>query len=95
MSHSVKLKKVRSVGAADGHAFNLHLFRGSNGICAWYLGPANLASDELSIPYLPRSAETPAPLAIVRAIEAAEAAKCKLCVIDPDDLWGSAWQAGC
>ena len=94
MSASFKLKKVRDVGAADGH-FTVHLFKSPSGlICAWYLGPVSLAAGKLNIPYLSPSSETRAPIAIIRAIEAAEAAKSKLCVVDPDDLWGSAWQAG-
>ena len=95
LANSLKLKKVRNVGATDGQSFAVHLFRGSGGsVCAWYLGPVSLVSDKLTIPYLSPSTETRAPIAIVRAIEAAESAQSKLFIVDPDDLWGSAWQAG-
>ena len=95
MSDSFKLQKVRTIGAADGQALTVHLFRGLSGsICAWYLGPVRLVSDKLTIPYLSPSAETRAPIAIVRAIEAAKVARSTVCIVDPDDLWGLAWQAG-
>ena len=95
MSHPFKLRKVRSVDAADGQSFTVHLYKGSGGfICAWYLGPVSLASDELTIPYLSPSTETRAPIAIVRAIEAAGTTRSKVCIVDPDDLWDAAWQVG-
>ena len=70
----------------------VHLFKGSSGsVCAWYLGPVRIVSERLEIPYLPPSAETRASIAVIRAIAAAGPAHPKLCIVDTDDLWESAW----
>ena len=45
------------------------------------------------MPYLPRSAETRAAVAVMRAIAAAREGRAALCLIDPEDLWEPAWSA--
>ena len=44
------------------------------------------------MPYLPRSSETRATVALMRAIAAANEGRTALCLVDPEDLWEPAWR---
>lgn len=87
-------KKVRSIDETDGSGVFVHLFTNSSGrVCGWFIGPLVCGSTgAMDVPYLPRSLETAAPLAVVRAIEIARDLTVSLCVVDPHDLWEPAWQ---
>ena len=43
------------------------------------------------MPFLAPSEDTIASVAFVRALTAANFARTSVCVVDPEDLWGSAW----
>ena len=86
------MRKVRSEANADGGALRITLFRGARGdTCGWYIGPLGAREGRFSLPYLPRSQETLASVAVVRAIEIARDAGEDICLVDPDDLWDSVW----
>ncbi len=90
----VTIRKVASEEAADEGAVKVTLFRASdNGACGWYIGPVSAQSGRARIPYLPKSAETMASVAVVRAVRAAEETGAPICLIDPDNLWTLAWRS--
>lgn len=87
-----EIPKVRAEGDADDCAVKIHLFRNAAGaVCGWYVGPVSMTRRGVHMPYLPRSQETRASVAVVRAIAAAGERRTKLCLVDPDDLWDPAW----
>lgn len=90
---SISLKRVRVASDDDGHAVSVHLFRNAHRqICGWFIGPIAFAPIGVSMPYLPRSHETLATVAVVRAIDAAKLVGAPICIVDPQDLWVPAWQ---
>ena len=89
-----RIPKVRVDEDADDTALKIHLFRNEAGeVCGWYVGPLTMTRDGIHLPYLPRSEQTRAAVAVVRAIAAAKARRTSLCLVDPDDLWEPAWSA--
>lgn len=89
-----QIPKVRSARDANDLALKIHLFRNAVGeVCGWYVGPVAMTKDGAHLPYLPRSQETRASVAVMRAIAAASKQRTRLCLIDPDDLWDPAWRA--
>ena len=92
IENGLVLRKVRSETRADSDALRVTLFRGAAGsACGWYIGPLGTTQGRFSLPYLPRSEETMASVAIVRAIEVARETRDDICLVDPDDLWDSVW----
>lgn len=90
----VTIRKVTSADAADDGAVKITLFRASDeGACGWYIGPLSVKGGRVTIPYLPKSSETMASVAVVRAVRAAERTGSPVCLIDPDDLWTLAWKS--
>lgn len=90
---ALALRRVRTCAEANDDAVRVHLFRnGQRQVCGWFIGPLSLETGGISLPYLPRSKETRASVAVVRAVAAAQLARSSVCVIDPDDLWEPAWQ---
>ena len=86
------IPKVRVAEDADHLAIQIHLFRAANGkVCGWYVGPVAFTDEGVALPYLPRSLQTRADVAVVRAIAEANRRAAGLCVVDPDDLWEPAW----
>lgn len=91
---TITLKKVRSVDESGADAITISLFKDdANHICGWFIGPVTITSSGIDMPYLPRSERTIASVAVVRAIETADAAGLPLHVVDPDDLWSFAWRS--
>lgn len=87
-----RIPKVRVARDADDFAVKVHLFRSRSGeVCGWYVGPVAMTKDGVHLPYLPRSQDTRASVAVMRAIAVAREARTPLCLIDPDDLWEPAW----
>ena len=90
----VKIRKVANENEADDEALKITLFRSSDdGACGWYIGPLSAQAGRMRIPYLPKSAQTMASVAVVRAVRAAEETGAPICLIDPDDLWTLAWRS--
>ncbi len=88
----VTLRKVREAAHADPRCVQLTLFKGTGGrVCGWYIGPLSIGADRIEMPYLAPTDDTLAAVAFVRALAAANFARTSVCVIDPEDLWGSAW----
>ena len=87
-----EILKVRAEGDADDSAVKIHLFRNASGVvCGWYVGPVALTRRGVHMPYLPRSQETRASIAVVRALAAASERRTNVCLVDPEDLWEPAW----
>ena len=88
----VTLRKVRRDTQADPHSIKLTLFKGEGErVCGWYIGPIAIGTDGVEMPYLAQSENTIASVAFVRALAAANFGRTIVCVVDPEDLWGSAW----
>ena len=91
---TLTLRKVRRASEAGDAALKVILFRGMAGApCGWFIGPLLAHAGRMSIPYLPKSKQTPASVAVVRAIRMAKTTRGTVCLVDPDDLWDAAWQA--
>ena len=89
-----QIPKVRAEQDADDLAVKIHLFRNDAGdVCGWYVGPVAMTKAGVCLPYLPRSAQTRAAVAVLRAMAAAKARRNSICLVDPDDLWEPAWSA--
>jgi hypothetical protein len=94
LAAAVTLRKVRRHKEADPGSVTLTLFQGHDKrVRGWYIGPLAIAADGITLPYLAPSKETIAAVAVVRALAAAQGARTSVCVVDPQDLWTSAWHA--
>ena len=90
---SLNIPKVRVAHEAHDLSVKIHLFRSQKGeLCGWYVGPIAMLENKVHMPYLPRSAETRATVAVMRAIAAANEGRTALCLVDPEDLWEPAWR---
>ena len=88
------IPKVRAEQDADDLAIKIHLFRNHAGeVCGWYVGPLAMSGDRIHLPYLARSAQTRAAVAVVRAMAAAKVRQTGVCLVDPEDLWERAWSS--
>ena len=77
-------RKVRSEAQAGDDTLKVTLFVGRRGYtCGWYIGPLAADAGRMSLPYLPRSEETMASVALVRAIRIARETRGSVCLVDP------------
>lgn len=87
-----KLFKVDRATDAHDLSIKIHLYRnGAGDPCGWFIGPVSMGDGRMSLPYLPRSKDTRAAVAVVRAISIAAERETPLCLVDPDNLWEPTW----
>ena len=91
----LRFTRVRSPAEASVSSIKVTLFRATDRhIRAWYIGPLSWSrSGGVAMPHLSPNDATLASIAVLRAAEAAREAKTTVCIVDPDNLWSSAWES--